>query len=130
MGDGPSSDWYQSLNQAPWTPPGWVFGFAWTTIMICFALYMAVLWKKIENRNNLLVIYGVQVLLNVSWNPIFFNFHYALYGLFIIILLTFVVAYILVRYGKVMGYFSLLIVPYFLWLLVATSLNWYITVSN
>ncbi|MDG2281196.1 MAG: tryptophan-rich sensory protein, partial [Flavicella sp.] len=29
-GTGVSSDWYQNLNQAPWTPPGWVFGFMWT----------------------------------------------------------------------------------------------------
>ena len=24
-GDGVTSEWYTSLNQAPWTPPGWVF---------------------------------------------------------------------------------------------------------
>ncbi len=34
---GVSSDWYTNLNQAPWTPPGWVFGAAWTSIMIFFA---------------------------------------------------------------------------------------------
>jgi len=26
--DGVVSLWYQNLNQAPWTPPGWVFGAA------------------------------------------------------------------------------------------------------
>ena len=36
MGAGAQSEWYSSLNQAPWTPPGWVFGAAWTIIMICF----------------------------------------------------------------------------------------------
>jgi len=35
MNDGPNSTWYNDLNQAPWTPPGWVFGAAWTVIMIC-----------------------------------------------------------------------------------------------
>ena len=25
-GGGVSSEWYASLNKAPWTPPGWVFG--------------------------------------------------------------------------------------------------------
>ena len=44
-GEGVPSDWYQNLNKAPWTPPGWVFGFAWTTIMICFSLFKC-LWKK------------------------------------------------------------------------------------
>ena len=47
-GEGVPSDWYQNLNKAPWTPPGWVFGAAWTTIMICFSVYMAILWEKIK----------------------------------------------------------------------------------
>jgi benzodiazapine receptor len=34
MNNGPITNWYMNLNQAPWTPPGWVFGIAWTTIMI------------------------------------------------------------------------------------------------
>ena len=38
-GDGVTSNWYTSLNQAPWTPPGWVFGLAWTTIAITFSIY-------------------------------------------------------------------------------------------
>ena len=36
MNNGPTSTWYLTLNKAPWTPPGWVFGFAWFTIMILF----------------------------------------------------------------------------------------------
>ena len=42
-GEGVPSDWYQNLNKAPWNPPGWVFGAAWTTVMICFSVYMAIL---------------------------------------------------------------------------------------
>ena len=41
MGEGPSGEYYQSTNKAPWTPPGWVFGAAWTLIMVCFSVYMA-----------------------------------------------------------------------------------------
>ena len=41
MNSGPSSTWYLELNKAPWTPPGWVFGAAWTLIMICFSIYLA-----------------------------------------------------------------------------------------
>ena len=43
MDNGPQTDWYKGLNKAPWTPAGWVFGFAWTTIMICFSIYMTAL---------------------------------------------------------------------------------------
>ena len=45
---GATSDWYNELNRAPWTPPGWVFGVAWTFIMLCFAVYMAFAWQYFE----------------------------------------------------------------------------------
>ena len=44
MNNGPMTDWYADLNKAPWSPPGWVFGFAWTTIMVCFSFYLGILW--------------------------------------------------------------------------------------
>ena len=47
-GQGAVSDWYEALNKAPWTPPGWVFGFAWTTIMICYSLFMTLAWEKVN----------------------------------------------------------------------------------
>jgi len=46
MNNGPQTEWYQALNKAPWTPPGWVFGAAWTTIMICFSIYLGYLFLK------------------------------------------------------------------------------------
>jgi benzodiazapine receptor len=53
-GKGVPSDWYQNLNQAPWTRPGRVFGAAWTLIMICFAVYMAYLLSTNMNRNKVI----------------------------------------------------------------------------
>ena len=52
MDNGPQSSWYTNLNQAPWTPPGWVFGFAWTTIMFCFSIYMAKLLEVGARRHK------------------------------------------------------------------------------
>jgi hypothetical protein len=49
-GPGVTSSWYQTLDQAPWTPPGWVFGVAWTTVMIGFSWFMA--WIQHWMRQN------------------------------------------------------------------------------
>ena len=73
-GDGVSSEWYANLNKAPWTPPGWVFGFAWTTIMLCYAVYMALLWPSTDDKVFLVSLFSAQFLLNVLWNPVFFYF--------------------------------------------------------
>ena len=74
MTNGPTSSWYLSQNIAPWTPPGWVFGVAWTTIMVCFSIYLAYLFDW-QNSRFLWSLYAFQVALNVSWNYIFFNQH-------------------------------------------------------
>ncbi len=130
MGEGPSSAWYRNLQQAPWTPPGWVFGTAWTTIMICFALYMTKVWETTTNRQLLILLFCMQWLFNVGWNPAFFRYHQVVLGLLIIVVLTALVGFMFFYYLKTSRFYSLLIMPYFLWLLVATSLNGYIYFNN
>jgi len=48
MNNGSSSFWYKNLDRAPWEPQGWVFGVAWTTIMICFSIYLAFIVKELK----------------------------------------------------------------------------------
>lgn len=129
-GKGVPSEWYQSLSKAPWTPPGWVFGAAWTTIMICFAIYMAFAWKKVKNEKALIALFSIQWVLNVLWNPVFFYFHQVAAGLVIISALTILIAVFLFRYWSDLKLKSILILPYFIWLIIATSLNWYILSNN
>jgi tryptophan-rich sensory protein len=128
--NGVSSDWYINLNKAPWTPPGWVFGAAWTTIMICFAFYMAYAWNMVANTNLLIGLFIVQWILNILWNPVFFKYHEVFLGLIVISTLTLLVGYFLIRYWNQLNVKSILILPYFLWLLIATSLNAYILMKN
>lgn len=129
MNNGPQNQWYQNLNQAPWTPPGWVFGVAWTTIMFCFSIYMAYLVKTL-GFNKIAVAFGIQFILNVIWNYIFFNLHQTDFGLLIISLLTIVVFYFFFKYYKDLKGKSFFILPYMIWLLIATSLNLYIVLYN
>ncbi len=129
-GQGVPSDWYQNLDKAPWTPPGWVFGAAWTSIMICFAVYMAYAWEAVSNHNYLIGLFIVQWILNVIWNPVFFKYNDVFAGLIVILTLTFLVGYFLFGYISPLKAKSLLVLPYFLWLLIASSLNFYIYLKN
>ncbi len=125
-----TAEWYQNLYKAPWTPPGWVFGAAWTSIMICFAIFMAYAWQLNENRNLLIVLFMMQWILNVSWNPVFFKYHQVLFGLFIIVLLTLLMGYFFFAHFDQLKAKTLWVLPYFIWLIIATSLNAYILVKN
>jgi tryptophan-rich sensory protein len=128
--EGVPSDWYQNLVKAPWTPPGWVFGSAWTLIMICFAVYMAYGWKQVDNKSMFLTLFIFQWILNVLWNPVFFKFHLVFAGLIIISILTILVGIFIIAYFKQFKFYSLFILPYFIWLMIATSLNLYIFIKN
>ena len=127
---GVPSDWYMHLNKAPWTPPGWVFGFAWTTIMICFSIFMSYSWSVINNKKYLIILFVIQWILNVCWNPTFFYYHNVLIGLIIITCLTLVISAFIFTYWSKLKFKVILILPYFIWLCIATSLNGYILLKN
>lgn len=129
MDNGPESSWYINLNQAPWTPPGIVFGIAWTTVMICFSIYMAKL-IEVKNTKTVWILFTVQFLLNVSWNYIFFNQHMVALGMINLVLLLTLVAYITFNFKKILKIYTIFILPYLLWLIVANSLNGYILFNN
>lgn len=129
MAEGPQSDWYLQLEKAPWTPDGWVFGVAWTTIMICFSVYMAFLFVKGFTR-KVQILFIIQFILNVSWNLLFFNQKLIDLALLNITLLTIIVIALLITYFKSLKAKSILIMPYVIWLCIATSLNLYIALYN
>jgi tryptophan-rich sensory protein len=130
MANGPVSEWYVNLNKAPWTPPGWVFGAAWTVIMLCFSWYLSVLFSHKANK-LLVVLYAIQVVLNVSWNWIFFNQHWVLAGLISITFLTLLIGFFFFKFDrKDLRKTRLLLIPYMVWLCIATSLNAYVVLYN
>jgi tryptophan-rich sensory protein len=130
MNNGPMTDWYLNLNKAPWTPPGWFFGVAWTTIMICFSIYLVYLFTE-HNSRGTRALYIFQVLLNVSWNYIFFNQQEIILALLVISILSLVILYYFLSYRlDKMKRMRLLLLPYLIWLTIATSLNAYILIYN
>lgn len=129
MNNGPLTTWYFNLNKAPWTPPNWAFGFAWTLIMICFSVYMAYLYSALPTL-KVRVLYTVQLILNIAWSYVFFNKHLIGVGLAVIGALTLLITFFLLAYLKTLKTKSVLILPYFLWLCIATSLNAYIYLNN
>jgi tryptophan-rich sensory protein len=129
MNDGPRSDWYINLNQAPWSPPGWVFGIAWSSIMLLFSVYMSYL-VQVNSSKKIIVLFSIQFVLNVFWNYLFFNQQLIAFGLLNIIFLTLLMFYFLVTFKQTLKNKSVYVLPYCLWLVLATSLNLYIALFN
>jgi len=129
QGEGPGGVWYQNLNIAPWTPPGWVFGVAWTTIMICLSIYMAAL-VKVEKSPTIYILFALQLVLNILWNPLFFKYQLTGWSLFVIISLFIVVFVMTAMSIKPLKWQWTLMIPYVIWLAIASSLNAYALIKN
>ncbi|TLX78344.1 tryptophan-rich sensory protein [Labilibacter sediminis] len=127
---GVPSEWYLNLEKAPWTPPGWMFGTAWTFIMICFAIYMAYLIVLNSQRKKVITLFAIQWILNVAWSPLFFYYKTTFTALITISLLTAVVTYFLIKHKDTLKFKSIFIAPYVIWLILATSLNAYVVLFN
>lgn len=128
-GGGVTSEWYTTLNQAPWTPPGLVFGLAWTTIALTFSAFMS--WSYVQRDIEVLVMYPFALILNILWNPIFFGLHWTWMGVVILLLLSFVIYHMTDFARCIHGWkVAWLLLPYFTWLMIATSLNLYISIMN
>lgn len=128
--DGVASDWYQKLNKAPWTPPGWVFGAAWTFLMVCYSAYLAFACEQLQKRWLFWGIYLLQWALNVAWNPLFFKYHWTGLALIDLLALTTVVYFSLLRFIPLNSWKAWLLLPYAIWVVIATSLNAYIVSMN
>jgi tryptophan-rich sensory protein len=129
MNDGPRTEWYINLNQAPWSPPGWVFGVAWSSIMILFSVYMTFL-IQVNRSKKVLTLFSIQFVLNIFWNYFFFNQHLVVLGLLNIIILTLLMFYFLIAYKYSLQNKRFYVLPYCVWLVLATSLNLYIALCN
>lgn len=132
MGNIPSNTWYAGLQKAPWTPPGWVFGAAWFTVMLTFSIFMFKVSGAAdgETLKKIYLLFAIQFVLNVLWNPIFFRWHYPVPGLIVIAALAILVWYLFFAGKSIAGWHALWILPYGIWMIIATSLNAYVVIKN
>jgi len=118
-------DWYKTIEKGPLNPPSWVFGPVWTTLFLLIGLSLFLIWTKSEGdkRKLALVVFGIQLFLNVLWSVLFFgsqNPGLALLEILVLwaaILMNLIVFY---RLNKTAGW---LLLPYLLWVSFAIYLN-------
>jgi benzodiazapine receptor len=123
--------WYATL-QKPWfTPPNWLFGPVWISLYALMGLSLYLVWQKGLGKNRLAVgIFAVQLALNALWSFLFFGLQSPLLGLMGILALWVMIAlsiWAFYRIDKRAGY---LLIPYIVWVSIATALNYYVWLLN
>lgn len=126
--------WYAFLAKPAWTPPNWVFPIAWNVLYALMAISLWRLWEAARAHRPAagyaIGLFILQLALNAAWSPVFFSLHAIQAGLAIIVVLAVVLAASIVAAYRVDRFAAYLLVPYFVWILYATSLNAGIVVLN
>ncbi|MCB5283807.1 MULTISPECIES: TspO/MBR family protein [unclassified Arthrobacter] len=129
--------WYAAAVKAPWSPPNWVFGPVWTTLYIAMAVAAWLVWRRrAEGTSAALAAYATQLVLNLLWTPVFFGLYPALGTLAlwiafgIIVALSAAVVVTVLHFGPISRTAGLLMLPYFAWIIFASSLNLWAVLNN
>lgn len=130
--------WYADANKAFWTPPNWVFGPVWTLLYVLMGVSAWLVWRESDSRWRKpgLALFIAQLALNAIWTPIFFS-GFPLWGraafwqgAVIICVMDVLVLLTMLAFSRVRLLGAVLLIPYWAWLLYATTLNIYLAVNN
>jgi len=114
--------WYAALLKPAWTPPAWIFGPAWTLLYTLMAVAAWLVWQQAGWRRPLLL-YGVQLVLNAAWPPIFFGAHHLGWALLEIVALWLAILLTMLSFRQVNKTAGALFAPYLAWVTFAAFLN-------
>jgi translocator protein len=118
--------WFDALLKPDFMPPGWAFGVAWTILYILMGLALAIVIhaRGARGRGLAIALFLVQLLLNLTWSPLFFRAHQIDNALVLILLLFVLVAVTTFLFWRIRQMAGLLLLPYLAWLGFASALNY------
>lgn len=120
---------YSSLAKPVFSPPSWVFAPAWTVLYVLMGISAYLIWRK-EGFKKPLALFLVQLVLNLSWMPLFFHFHQYFWAFIEIIILLLAITMTVLSFAKRSKPAAFLMLPYLFWVIFAAVLNYAIFVLN
>ncbi len=118
--------WYAALQKPAFTPPNWLFAPAWTILYILMGIVASIIWHKgLDNRANktALIIFLIQLILNILWSVAFFGLHSPLYGIIVIVALWIAILFTIIKFFRISKLAGALLLPYIGWVTFAAALN-------
>jgi tryptophan-rich sensory protein len=128
--------WYQTLKKPSFAPPDYLFGPVWTALYIFMGIAFFLIWKnetKEHWKQKALIIFVIQLFLNLVWTFLFFYFKWKGIALFEIILLWATIFLTILVFAKISKTAAWLLVPYICWVSFASILNfafWHLNSPN
>jgi len=126
-------NWYAGLRKPPYTPPNWAFGPVWTTLYILMAISVFLVWQKGLATSGALpafILFWIQLAFNALWSIIFFGMKSKGGGVMTIIVLWLLILATIITSFQVSGWAGALLIPYIVWVSIASYLNIGVWVLN
>lgn len=124
---------YQALNKPSFAPPSSLFGPVWIFLYLLmgYSSYRIALFYKTDKKaRRAYTLYLLQLLLNFFWPILFFQFLLFEIALINIILLAVLIFICVVLFHKLDSLAGVCMVPYLLWVMFATLINYFIVILN
>lgn len=128
-----TKSWYAQLVKPSFSPPAYVFGIVWSILYFLIGISLYLFWQSEGNFSSKkigFIIFGLQLLLNAAYTPVFFEKKSLLGGLIICILLSIFVLLTIIEFYKFSPISAYLLIPYLLWGFFAMILNYKILSLN
>lgn len=117
---------YGSLNKPDLAPPSVVFPIAWSILYVLMGIS---LYMNRNNKKNMITFF-IQLMLNYLWVFVFFGMQSWLGGFIVIILLDVMILYTILEFYKENKLSAYMMIPYLLWCVFASYLNFQIFLLN
>ena len=121
------------IGKASFAPPNWIFGPDWIILYFLMGVSLYIVWEnelKSKSRKVFFTVFGIQLILNALWSLLFFGLKSPLLGLVDIILLDIMVIFTIIYSKSISKLAAILLVPYLVWIIFASILNFAIFLIN
>jgi len=125
--------WYAEADKVAWSPPNAIFGPVWTVLYALMAVAAWLVWREKERMpteaRRALTLYVIQLVLNAIWTTVFFGLFPFLgvaalwIAAVIIVAIDVAVLLTMLAFWRVRKAAAVLLIPYWAWVLFATTLN-------
>ena len=118
--------WYPGLKKPAFTPPNRVFGPVWTLLYILMAISVFLVWQQgLDTVGGLtaFILFWTQLAFNALWSAVFFGLKSKGGGVIVIIILWLLIVATIIVSFQVSLWAGILLIPYILWVSLASYLN-------
>lgn len=124
---------FESLNQPPLSPPGFLFPIVWTVLYTLMGISSYLIETAVvpsDVKAEARFFYYLQLTVNFLWPIFFFNMEWYLFSFFWLIFLLILVIKMIMQFSYISKPAAYLNIPYLIWLIFAAYLNLGVWILN